>query len=71
MGRVQPSGCPVGASCGLDAPHGPWERRDRQKDEDINGDFQTPDHEINRPEIGPTNGYHFNPWESSDKPMSR
>ena len=59
MGRVQPFGRPYGAPCGLDAPHALWERRDGRENEDISGDFQTPDHNINRPEIGPMIGDHF------------
>ena len=59
MGRVQPSGRPCGAPCGLDAPHALWERRTRHENEDISGDFQTPDHNINRLEIGPMIGDHF------------
>lgn len=59
MGRVQPFGRPYGAPCGLDAPHALWERRDGRENEDISGDFQTPDHNINRPEMGPMNGDHF------------
>jgi len=59
MGRVQPFGRPYGAPCGLDAPHALWERQTRHENEDISGDFQTPDHNINRPEIGPMIGDHF------------
>jgi hypothetical protein len=60
MGRVQAAGSAAGATGGLDAPHALWGRRDRHEDDGISGDFQTPDHHINRPEMGPMIGDHFN-----------
>jgi len=50
----------MAAPCGLDAPHALWALRNRHENEDISGGFQTPDHNINRPTIGPMNGDHFN-----------
>ena len=48
-----------GAPCGPDAPHALRERRNRYENEDISRDFLTPDHNMNRPEIGPMIGDHF------------
>lgn len=57
--RVQPSGRPSGAPYGLDAPAGLWERLGSGGTGGFERLFQTPEHNLIRPEIGPTVGDHF------------
>jgi len=57
--RVQPSGRPSGAPYGLDAPAGLWERLASAGTGGFERLFQTPKHNLIRPEIGPTVGDHF------------
>ena len=57
--RVQPSGRPSGAPYGLDAPAGLWERLGSAGTGGFARLFQTPEHNLIRPEIGPTVGDHF------------
>jgi transcriptional regulator with XRE-family HTH domain len=59
--RVQPSGRPSGAPYGLDAPAGLWERLCSAGTGGFERLFQTPKHNLIRPEIGPTIGNHFTP----------
>jgi hypothetical protein len=57
--RVQPSGRPSGAPYELDAPAGLWERLCSVGTGGFERLFQTPKHNLIRPEIGPTVGDHF------------
>ena len=57
--RVQPSGRPSGAPYELDAPAGLWERLCSAGTGGFERLFQTPKHNLIRPEIGPTVGDHF------------
>jgi len=58
--RVQSSGRPCGAPCGLDAGRSVCERAPQAKRTAIEKPFQTPNHNLIPPKNGPTIGVHFN-----------